>query len=376
MRKLVTLRQIAAINPIPGADAIEVATVDGWQVVVKKGEYSVGQIVVYFEIDSVLPAGRPEFEFLMARSRRINPVIKKDETYDVIDGHRLRTIKLRGQVSQGLIIPLNERDQLLHSPQDGHSVLFYIKEDSLGEYYDRRTMEDDLSDIFGVEKYEKQVPAHLAGLCRGNYPGWLPKTDQERVQNLRDLPDGPYIYEEKMEGSSMTVYHDSERLGVTSRNLDLIIEQEGNTFVDVAKASGLFAALEAFHTDYPEAKVAIRGELIGPSIQGNIYQLSKHRFHIFDVWIDNRYLTVEERFDFLFDYASDCNHEVVDCARVMGTINPSELGVAGIVELANGNSQLYPTPREGLVFKSVIIDRHGNVPSFKAISPEYLLKEK
>jgi RNA ligase (TIGR02306 family) len=388
MRKLVTLRKISAINPIPNADAIEVVTVDGWQCVVKKGEFSLGQMVVYFEIDSILPKGRPEFEFLMARSCKMQPA----EDGSLLEGHRLRTIKLRGQVSQGLVIPLGEDDQLLYDAKnDIHTVLFSRIDpdvamdcDECGcytTYYDNRGMDDDLSDIYGVKKWEKPIPSQLAGMCRGNYPEWLPKTDQERVQNLRHLPAGPYIYEEKMEGSSMTIYHDGEKVGVTSRNLDLLLEQEGNTFVDVAKASGIMDMLERCQLAYfDEARttplrIAVRGELIGPNVQGNIYNLPHHIFHVFDVYINDRYLTPEERTDFIFDWFNDINYDIVQAAQFLGRINPDEMSVGEIVELANGKSEFYDGPREGLVFKSLMIDRFGRVPSFKAISPEYLLKE-
>lgn len=88
MRKLATIREIKDIQPIEGADRIEVATVDGWQVVIKKGEFKVGDKIIYIEIDSIVPE-REEFEFLRDRKFRV------------------RTIKLRKQISQGLIMPLS-----------------------------------------------------------------------------------------------------------------------------------------------------------------------------------------------------------------------------------------------------------------------------
>lgn len=88
MRQLATVREVSAIRPIEGADKIEVAQVDGWECVVQKGEFKVGDPIIYIEVDSVLPE-RPEFEFM--RNRKF----------------RVRTIKLRGQVSQGLVLPLS-----------------------------------------------------------------------------------------------------------------------------------------------------------------------------------------------------------------------------------------------------------------------------
>lgn len=374
MRKLVTLRKILDISPIENADAIEVATVDGWKVVVKKGEFSVGMVVVYFEIDSVLPQGRPEFEFLMNRGCKDQPV----EDGSIVYGHRLRTIKLRGQVSQGLILPLPSDVELFIDTRTLQpSVIFPVEEEDGLEVGDLRTLDDDLSDLYGVKKYEKPTPAQLQGMVRGNYPGWLPKTDQERIQNCyRHIPTNMFVAEEKIEGSSMTIYHNGEEVGVTSRNLDLRLDQEGNTFVNVAKASGLFDALENFQLCRENTRVAIRGELIGPGIQENIYGLTTHKFHVYDTWLDDRYLTPSERVDFIADFVVDfAETSVVQYARSLKVIDVLFEDVDEIVQSANGQSELAPVRREGLVFKSVELVRN-NVFSFKAISPEYLLKEK
>ena len=98
-RKLVTVRTIDAVNPIPDADAIEVATIGGWNVVVKKGEVKAGDKCVYFEIDSFLPTGNPAWQFL---------VDKQSRTFEGVVGHRLRTVKLRGVTSQGLALRLDQ----------------------------------------------------------------------------------------------------------------------------------------------------------------------------------------------------------------------------------------------------------------------------
>lgn len=367
MRKLVTLRQIGALNPIPNADAIEVASVDGWNVVVKKGQFSVGDWVVYFEIDSVLPEGRPEFDFLMARGCKDHHC--EDGTY--LRGHRLRTIKLRGQVSQGLVIPV---------PVDWKVGPERIATPD----YKTFEFDEDLSEIFGVKKYEAVIPACLAGQVRGNYPSWLAKTDQERIQNCFEIVKKSQYWqiEEKLEGSSMTIYWDGEQVGVTSRNLDLKLDQEGNTFVDVAKASGLLEGLKTMAELHPDLiqKIAIRGELIGPGIQDNIYGLKNHQFHIFDIWVNDGYLNPIHR-----DYAlaelmaltSDSPwDEVIFSVPVIQHEAEFKPGVTveDIVAMADGESRLAPTAREGLVFKGV--DENGNVISFKAISAAYLLGEK
>ena len=359
MRKLVTLREVAEIVSIPGADAIEVAVVDGWSCVVKKGEFKAGERAVYFEIDSILPYGDERFAFLMNRGCKMQPT----EDGGLLEGHRLRTIKLRGQVSQGLLIPV---------PQDWSINLRICTPD-----YQTYELDDDLSVVFGVKKYEKPIPTQLAGMCAGNYPSWLPKTDQDRIQNcFNKAPVGIYHAEEKFEGSSMTIYHDGEKLGVTSRNLDLKLDQEGNAFVDMAKASGIFDALEDQADIGTTHDVAIRGELIGPGIQGNIYNLSKPKFMIFDVFIDGNYLDPTERARYLEEMVKPYIKGNVEFVQTLFTLEKDDTDpkeqFANFYSRATGKSVLADTLREGIVFKS----GGDNVFSFKAISPEYLLGEK
>lgn len=351
-RKLVTIRTISALLSIPDADAIEAAVVDGWTCVVKKGEMKVGQQVLYFEIDSVLPEDNPLFSFLMPKGGKNIPI----EGGGTVKGHRLRTIKLRGQRSQGLALPL---------PKDFDTSI------------------EDLDAHFGVVKYEKPIPVTMAGKMRGNYPEWLPKTDQERVQNCFDkLPDTFYVMEEKLEGSSMTVYWDGTSAGVTSRNVDLALDQEGNTFVNVAKSCGILDAVVRYATERGlSSKFAVRGELIGPGIQDNIYNLHEHDFYIFDVWTEEGgYLTPLERETFLSALTDEAGEQYpAKVVPQLGLVKLSQLSVKRIEALSEGKSTLADTLREGLVFKSStrIRDRFiRGVVSFKCISPEYLLQEK
>lgn len=370
MRKLVTIRTISAIDPIPNADAIEVATVDGWKVVVKKGEFAVGQNVLYFEIDSILPKGNPAFEFLMARGCKLQPT---EDVNIKIEGHRLRTIKLRGQVSQGLVIPIP--DSWDFSNMDGG---IGISDDDV---YISKHIDDDFSDVFGVMKYEKPIPPTMQGVQRGNYPAWLPKTDQERVQNCFDeissISD-PWIIEEKVEGSSITIYW-NETPDVTSRSVDLLLEQEGNTFVDVAKRSGLIEWLTE-HGNETGQPVALRGELVGPGIQGNIYGLNDYRIYIYDIYlpksIGGGYVDPPMRnliMNMLLDDPRVDKGIVFRVPVVKNVGYTDKSTIDDIILSADGASQINPnTLREGVVFKTYV----QPVTSFKAISNQYLLKEK
>ena len=115
---------------------------------------------MYFEIDSVLPV-RPEFEFL-----RKSCGVKRDWLPGG-EGFRLKTIKLRKQISQGLLIPISELGL-------GPSPLQFMDDGELIDY----------SDILGVVKWDPPLPATLGGKARGNFPEFIRKTDEERIQNV------------------------------------------------------------------------------------------------------------------------------------------------------------------------------------------------
>lgn len=386
MRKLVTLRTVAEIFPIEDADAIEVAVVDGWNCVVQKGTFKEGDKAIYFEIDSVLPYGDERFAFLMKRGCKLQPT----DDGGLLEGHRLRTIKLRGQVSQGLLLKPAEAfadpTLYLRGIQVGGGPFLDYRHSVDGELkriYFNDEENNDLSDVFGVKKYERPIPAQLAGMIAGNYPVWLPKTDEDRIQNVwKRIPDGTYHAEEKFEGSSMTIYHDGEKLGVTSRALDLKLDQDGNTFVDVAKASGILEALTAWHARYNMSgfipRVAIRGELIGNGIEGNIYGIRGHRFMIYNIYANDHYMVPDARARFIEEFIKPFAGPNVGYSETLFTLHKgdSEKETYSLFYgKATGKSILADTLREGLVFKSDLPHR-GDTFSFKAISPEYLLKEK
>ena len=156
MRNLVTIRTISDIQPIPGADAIDVATVDGWKLVVKKGEFQVGEQAVYFEIDSWIPT---EIAPFLSKG-------KEPKEFHGISGERLQTIKLKGQLSQGLLLPLKSLE---------HYTDF--------DLYVNLQLDDDLTDILHIQLYEPPVKLSKNGLpqinqqSRGNFPVFIPKTD-------------------------------------------------------------------------------------------------------------------------------------------------------------------------------------------------------
>lgn len=220
-RRLATVETILDVAAIPDADAIVRARVRGWDVVVKKGEFEVGDGCVYFEVDSMLDVADERFAFLAARGVRTDA--------DGRQGHVLRTAKLRGQYSQGLALPLASFPELAGCLPG-----------------------DDVTAALGVLKWDPPLPAELSGQLRGPRPGWIPATDEERVQNLAAVLDCPadWIATEKVDGTSMTAYVDpeSEVDGVCSRNYDLL-PADGNTLWRLARELDLHALLRKSFPD-------------------------------------------------------------------------------------------------------------------------------
>lgn len=350
MRKLASIRRIDNLKPIEGADAIECAAIGGWSVVVKKGEFAVGELAVYFEIDSWIPTELAPF---LSKG-------KEPREFEGVKGERLRTVKLRGQLSQGLLVPI----EILRSKVGGPDFEF------IGDCEDM-----DVTELLGIKKWEKPMNAQLAGMARGNFPSLIPKTDQERAQNLvkeivaANEKGTQFEITEKLEGSSMTVYRLRGEFGVCSRNMDLK-ETEGNTFWQVAREDDINAKMIAVdeHWDF-----AIQGELIGPGIQGNIYNLSKPEFRVFDVYDiqAGEYLDPPAR-RALIDHMGLRHVPVLAShATLYDTLGITDM--PQLLKYAEGKSVmgLIGCEREGVVFKEV---RGGF--TFKAISNKYLLGEK
>lgn len=334
MRKLATIRQIADIRPIPGADAIECAVVDGWTVVIKKGEYKPGDIAVYCEVDSWIP-------------HELAPFLSKGQEpreYNGIKGERLKTVKLRGQLSQGLLLSR------------------YVALDKIGEIEQGM----DVSDILNIQKWEAPIPAQLAGTVKGSFPTQVPKTDEERIQNLTDkwneLNSFTYEITEKLEGSSMSVGILNGEFIVCSRNLNLK-ETEGNTFWSVARKNDIENKMRKLGID----NLILQGELIGEGVQGNHYNLRGQDFYVFAVYdvVNGIYLHPSQRRN-LAMLQLQLNHVPV----IEPVIDIGEKTIDEILNMADGQSILNKNVlREGLVFKQLNGQAH-----WKAVSNKYLLK--
>lgn len=336
MRKLATIRKIAEIRPIERADAIECAIVDGWTVVVRKGDFEAGDLAIYCEIDSWIP----DSLFSLGKNpREFNGVL----------GDRLRTIKLRGQLSQGLLLDTSVAENII-APGE-----FYFFEEG-----------NDVTELLGIQKWEAPIPTCLAGIVKGNFPSLVPKTDQERVQNLpKDFQIHNLTWEvtEKLDGSSCTMYLSTEgEFEVCSRNLSLK-KDENNSFWKIAIANDV----EQRMIDFGFHGLAIQGELIGEGIQGNPYKLKGQEFYIFDIYdtVTKQYRSSDHRRNIA--WILNLNHCPILIDKYC--INTLE----STLVMSEGKSQLNSkAEREGIVFKCI----ENPSISFKAISNKFLLKEE
>lgn len=359
-RKLASIRRISDIQEIPGADLIELALVDGWKVVVAKDVgHKVGNLVVYCEIDSFLPI-KEEFEFLRKSSYK-----KMGDQ----EGFRLRTVKLRGQVSQGLILPISvfgaygyrmSEDLLNENPalEPNKSVI------SPSEMIEL-VVGNDVTEVLGIVKYEPPIPAELAGKVKGLFPSFIRKTDEERIQNLaseyEEMKKHTYYETEKLDGSSATFFYNNGEFGVCSRNLELL-ETEGNTFWKVARELDLENKMREYGMN-----ISFQGELIGEGIQGNPYKIKGQTVRFFNLFdID---LQVYHSLSVFKETMKVLGLETVPVLRTNFKLPDT---IDELLKMADGKSELNPNfDREGIVVRS--LDR---TISFKVISNKFLLNEK
>ena len=336
-RKLATLEVIKDLQPIPGADNIEVATVRGWKVVVRKGEFEIGSLCVFFEIDSFLPE-LPEFEFLR---KSCFATLNTGET-----GFRIRTVKRRKQLSQGLALPLSH---------------FSLTSKTF-------TIGTDLTNFLGVKKWKHNVSAYLGGDALGNFPSFVPKTNEERIQNLSELypllRQKYFNVTEKLDGTSFTAFYYNDTFGVCSRNWELK-ESSSNIYWQIFHQYKIGDFLKSL--PFPSA---IQGEIVGGKIQGNPYKLPNYRLYVFNlINLDN-----QKRLDiFSSSNLSLLSNAGLDTVPLLfrDFFLPSSLDT--LIAFSSGNSLVNPnTTREGLVLRNF----ENSYTSFKVISNNFLLKQK
>ncbi len=346
-RRLVSIQTIDAIAPIAGADKIEQARVMGWTVVIKKGEFAVGDPCVFFEIDSVLPDGPAWSEFLRPR------------------GFRVRTLKLRGVLSQGLALPVSILQAPLAESRPGapHSLAAQLDGDAPREV--------DLRDRLGVTKYEPVLPD--AREIAGPFPARVPKTDEIRLQSalgvLDEIRGQAFYVTTKCDGSSATYIRDGERGFVAASRNWALVKGENHVW----RLAERYQLAERLPPD-----VAIQGEVCGPGIQGNRLGLAQHELFVFSVY-DVR-AGAFLAFDAFRAFCAEHGLTTVPIERVIEGDEAAafEHTLDGWLAAARGRYTGTKQHKEGIVVRP-LVERPsttlGGRLSFKVINNDFLLEE-
>lgn len=322
MRQLVTLETISEVNEHTNADALELAKVRGWQIVVKKGEFQPGDEVLYFEVDSFLPISDPRFSFLEPRGVRV---------LDGVTGHPVGTVRLRGEWSQGLLKPVSEFPE----------------------------------GIPEIVKWEKPIPKEVEGEVEGHFLlSFAPKTDALRVENLGrvwpEIQKHEWIATEKIDGTSTTFVNDNGTLRACSRNYEI---SRPSARFELADKLNLLEHLPVDHT--------LQGEYFGENIQSNPLQIKGTDFKAFNLFKKT------EKGPVVVPYAEWPDALAALRVPVLPLTLPQTIDEA--VEQADGmKSQIAPQRRaEGIVWQGPKgFTFLGERPGFKAISRTYLAKQK
>ena len=346
MRKLASIQQIWKIEPIEGADRIELAHVLGWQCVVNKGQFQPMDIGLYFEIDSFLPI-RPEFEFMRASSYKNTDIMG--------EGFRLRTMRFRGQISQGLLMPLSQFPEI---PAD-------------------TAIGDDVTELLGVRKWEIEERATTGGTVIGPLPYDIPHTDETRVQEEPGLIQAfaglEYYISTKMDGSSHSIGIDEEGFHVTGHNYEYK-DDGSSSFYELVKARGYQAKMEEYVRELGLKTLTIQGEFCAPGIQRNRLRLTKPEWYVFTIRENGNRVGLN-RMRLICDALEMTPVPIEE----VGVDLPSKYpNVEAMLDRADGD---YPNggKKEGIVIRPtepVFCPLIGASLSMKIVSNKYLLKNE
>ncbi|MBQ9210417.1 MAG: 2'-5' RNA ligase [Clostridia bacterium] len=345
-RKLASIQVVHAVEPIEGADRIELAHVLGWQCVVNKGQFTKGDLGVYFEIDSFLPI-RPEFEFMRASSYKKTDIMG--------EGFKIRTQKFRGQLSQGLLLPVLQFPEI---PADA-------------------TVGTDVTEILGVKKWEIEEKATTGGTVIGTLPYDIPHTDETRVQAEPELIQAftglEYYISTKMDGSSHSIGIDENGFHVTGHNYEY--KNDGSSsFYNLVKERGYQEKLEKFAAQQGLKLITIQGELCAPGIQQNRLKLTKPEWYVFTIREDGKRVGLRR----MREICKALEMTTVPIEEVGNNLPFKYPTVESLLERADGN---YPNggKKEGIVIRPtepVFCPLISASLSMKVVSNKYLLKNE
>lgn len=346
---------ITKLTPIENAELVELARVLGWNVVVKKGEFNVGDKVVYFEVDSMLPEANPDFDFLKNSKGKIKALKPK---------------RIRGIVSQGLVMPIT----------------------ILREYEGSLDEETDVTEFLKVKKREEiefEQPFYKNGnsFKKSTFPPFIHKTDETRVQVLQkqlDLVNGKvFIVTEKLDGTSFTAFVRDGKFGVCSRNMEVKLDVP-SPYAQVAIDNDLENKFLKLRDTVIPFDFAMQGEIIGNGIQKNRYEINGFECRWFN------FFNIDRQKDIGF-YIGDVNEFEDFAGLTLGQVSAllemqtvpildSEFVMTNdidkLVEYSKGDSVVnFNTVREGVVFRlknNNEVSEYGERISFKAINPDFL----
>lgn len=409
-RELCYVVKIDRIDPIQGSDNCESAVVGGWHIMVRKDTFKVGDYAVYFEIDSKLPEKEP-YMFLAKKHFKV-----KTQKY---------TFGGKGNfISQGLLMHFDDfKDaagmvpawlqrvtmeinlKILDNVDPLKEPIFLTKE--LGVIY---SVAEDNKRKASINKYDKMYQRHLDLFKKykflrriyksplgkkilfiflgrkkdtRNWPAWVVKTDEERVQNLPHLfpgnPDEKWIVTEKIDGTSTTFTMKGRgrkrEFYVCSRNVNFDKPNkaekcyyENNVYIEMAEKYNIEEVLSNILENHKEFEfVTLQGETYGKNIQNRTYGLEGHDFMAFNLifgYKDGK----RERLNPIDMTNILVNTYNIPCVPVLETITLPNT-IDEMINYADGNSVVDGEMREGVVLRTL-----NGEKSFKSVSNDFLIK--
>lgn len=346
MRKLASVQRVWKVEPIEGADRIELAHVLGWQCVVNKGQFAPMDTGVYFEIDSFLPV-RDEFEFMRRTSYKNSDILG--------EGFKLRTMKFRGQISQGLLLPVSLFPEIPPGTPVGA----------------------DVTELLGVRKWEIEERATTSGTIAGGLPPDIPHTDETRVQAEPGLIEAfsglEYYISTKMDGSSHSIGLDENGFHVTGHNYEYK-DDGSSSFYELVKARGYEEKLRAYVAAKGLKTLTVQGELCAPGIQGNRLKLTRPEWYVFTVRENGERVGLKR----MLQVCEDLGLEHVPIEETGVDLPGKYPTVEALLARADG---AYPSgvKKEGIVIRPVepvFCPLISASLSMKVVSNKYLLKNK
>ena len=349
MRKLASVQRIWKLEPIEGADRIELASVLGWKVVVNKGQFREMDLAIYFEVDSFLPIA-PEFWFLRPSSYRKSDLLG--------EGFRLRTMKFRGQISQGLVLPIDTFPDL-------------------AENKDKIEIGMDVTELLGVRKWEEEERATTDGTILGSLPYCVPKTDETRVQAepglMEEFGNKIYYISTKMDGSSHSIALDEDGFHICGHKYEY--KDDGiSSFYEFVKKRGYLPKIEAFYNENNLSTFVIQGEFCAPGIQKNRQKLKKPEWFVFTMIINGARVGLDK----MVEYCDELGMETVPIEEVGTDLMEHYPTVESLLLRANGK---HPNGcrKEGIVIRTVnpwTSSILNDYLSMKVVSNSYLLQKE